>query len=261
MTNYNSVLRTAQEQWNKTEIYFSNPNIDYKDVHQHKTIGFLKSLFEMIEYNKKILLADTINISYIIRAAAGEGHSTERFIPDWQYAKENRMNGPDKLYYYFGITYKASPTEAIKCCLEEIRLDEENATICNFKLKDNLKILDLSKDPECDIIKLINNSIIKAGNKKNKIETAMIKIYLNFFYSSGAFDPIDKENDSQTNIRKTYMPFWTLSHYLESIGIDGLVFNSTVYECGKNLVIFNLNNAEAISSSIKIISRKSYFFK
>jgi len=264
MEDYTSNLEILKSQWNEGIKYLENSNLKYNEISKLKKIELFDRMFQVIDNCKELLITDTKNITYIYRAASGKWDSIDRFIPKWEYASENRMNGSDKLYYYFGITYKKYSHDAIKCCLKEIRLKEDEATICNFNLKDNLKIIDLTRlisppRSDIDIEPFFRECIKKIGDTKLGIEFALSKIYFSMFSSSGAFTPIDKDAYSENEIIKLYKPFWTLTEYLESLNFDGLIFNSSVYEDGKCLVIFNLNNAEAISSSISYVNKSNYF--
>lgn len=259
MNEYSEIVDILDIQWNEIKEIMKRENFCYKNINQIRKIDFFDRLFQIIEDDSEILSANQNEIKHIYRSAASRWDDVERFIPKFKYASLNRMNGKDKLYYYFGISYKKYCDDAIKTCFHEIRLEDEVATVCEFKLKNNLRIIDFTKDAnppknEIEAIDYIKRYI----NKDHGFKLAMARLYFSLFSDSGAFTPIDKDNCSEDKIKALYMPFWSLAEYLEENKYDGMIFSSSVTSNGKNLVIFNLDNAYPIESSLKILKKSEF---
>lgn len=263
MNEYFDLLKMIDVQWDEINAKMALDNFDYKDINCVRKVDFFDRLFQILENDNSLLLVNQSDIKHIFRAAECVWKDTSRFIPKWDYASINRMNGKDKLYYYFGISYKKYNDEAIKTCFHEIRLENRLATVCEFKLRNNLKIIDFTKDDnppqtEVDVQNYLSKYINTVGDEYKGIKLALSKLYFSLFSDSGAFTPIDKKTNSEDKIKVMYMPFWTLTEYLESKKFDGIIFNSSVHSSGKNLVIFDLKNAYPVESSLKILEKKDY---
>lgn len=263
MNEYSELIGMIDIQWDEIKSIMNQDNFDYKDINCVRKVDFFDRLFQILENDNAFLLANQNDIKHIFRSAECVWDNHERFIPKFKYASINRMNGKDKIYYYFGISYKKYSDDAIKTCFHEIRLDKDFATVCEFKLKDNLKIIDLTKDDnppktEAEAIDYLKKYVNKTNDQHKGIKLALSKLFFSIFSDSGAFTPIDKKNTTEEQTKLMYMPFWTLAEYLETKNYDGMIFSSSVCKEGKNLVIFNLNNAYPVESSLKVLKRDDY---
>lgn len=73
------------------------------------------------------------------------------------------------------------------------------------------------------------------------------------------YDVLEMIDVQWDEIKAMYLPFWTLTEYLESKKFDGIIFNSSVLNGGKILIIFDLINAYPVESSLKVLEKKDYF--
>lgn len=173
-------------------------------------------------------------------------------------------------------------------CLEEFRASTGNIySFCDFKPVVDGNILDLSyNDVSLSKIKQIiddytNNYVkkmtdellanpntyknykdekrIKNGIKdimgknpvdKNVLEESYAKQYLKMVCNC-IYKKVDEKDEDKKE--KAYKSFHILSEYLESKGVTGIIYPCTRTKkiIGKNLVLFNVNDAKPIESSIR----------
>jgi hypothetical protein len=108
-------------------------------------------------------------------------------------------------------------------------------TIGEFRLKKNIKILDL-RNPDYDVIPWSENEIID-----------VYLIYASFIKTlqkeiSLPIRKRDKELD--------YLPTQYISEFIKSLGFDGVEYQSSLYPEGYNLAIFYPENFECINTKI-----------
>lgn len=172
-------------------------------------------------------------------------------IPKLEFATENnRMNPPGKAFLYAGI--QNNKPGIIRTCLKEIRSPVNSiATICEFQVTDSgkhKKVINICGDNNIpqDVDKLgqymMENAIGKSmlDLDRQKLSIILANIYFNIFSSNQIFKPVDS-TILQDEKRYEYAPFHALAHYISDAGYAGIIFNSTVYLNGKNLVIFEPN--------------------
>lgn len=265
MSDYYSSLELINNQWKETQQKFRDEKFEYSSFEDLKTEPLYNWMFQVFDKAVHLLLIDVTVVKKLYRAAKEVNCDYDRFIPKQEFASNNRMNGKDKLYYYFGVSYKESKKEAITTCMHEIRVLDDTVAVCEFKLNGNgreLKIVDFTIDPkvpktEADAKKYIKYHANRYG-KEDGIAMAMAKMAISIFGSSTAFEPIDKDNISDEEMYYKYIPFWTITEYLQNQGYDGLLFNSTVYNNGKNLVLFDSNNAYYVEGSIEYVDASEF---
>lgn len=189
-----------------------------------------------------------------------------------------------------------SINRGIRTCFEELRLkEEEYATICSFEgVNNNCKLLDLSIDEDVnnyeeiqmnnyiqgDIDKLLNDEVFvgrckepatrgerrklkrmikKActNNKDNKVVTRYIATNLLWNINEAIFLPIDEEKDPNL---EAYIPFRLFAEYLIEKGYGGIIHKSTrmdlIDDKGKDVVLFNKDDAKVCNGSMKLFQRK-----
>lgn len=264
MSSFYDSLELMNNQWIDVQRKFREEKFEYNSINELKEEELFKWLFQIFDNAIHHLLVNNAALKRIYRAAKEEKCDYSRFIPKVKFVSENRMNGKDKLYYYFGVSYKEVKREAITTCLKEIRALNDDVSICEFKLKNenSLKIIDFTVDPKVpkdndEAEKYVRYYINKYGTNDGTA-VALAKIAKSIFGSSIAFDPINKADTSDEELLYKYIPFWTITDYLEMKGYDGLMFNSTVDVGGKNLVIFDIQNAYYVENSIESFNSKEY---
>jgi hypothetical protein len=63
-----------------------------------------------------------------------------------------------------------------------------------------------------------------------------LTVYFNLFNNDNIFKSINREKD---DVPYEYAPFQFLAKYFLELGFDGILYNSTVYKEGVNIVVFN----------------------
>ena len=220
------------------------------------------------EYFSKTL-SDVYNNAYLIRGTIlGETDPTpngNRFIPNSQYIKDdNRFSPKGVEWLYLALGYpKTQNGKARKCSEKECRvLSGYRFALCEFETTEHDgKIVDLTVGEKWSPEKQHQDirRLIKSQRKKNPfiVETEILEqhpickriivaAYANII-SSELFVPLDSDNKSLI-----YAPFHCIAHYFQSLGYCGIIYKSTVYDKGKNLVLFNKNLAIPIEKSIKV---------
>lgn len=97
-----------------------------------------------------------------------------------------------------------------------------------------------------DIIAIMDKNLVD----KNIIEESYAKQYLKMICSC-IYKKVDEKDENKKE--KAYKSFHILSNYLESKGVTGIIYPCTRTKkiIGKNLVLFNVNDAKPIESSIR----------
>lgn len=216
-------------------------------------------------------LSDVFNNAYVIRGTIL--NKTEptpdgnRFIPNSMFIKEdNRFSPKGVEWLYLALGYpktKNGKDKARKCSEKECRvLSGYRFALCEFETTEHdVKIVDLTvgdtwspKKQQQEIRRLI-----KSQRKKNTFamdteifenhticQRNLVEAYANII-SSELFIPLVSDNKSLI-----YAPFHCIAHYFQSLGYCGIIYKSTVYDKGKNLVLFNKNLAIPVEKSINV---------
>lgn len=249
---YNDLVEKVSRQWKDAEMYFEYNNYQYTAVSKLKEdLEFYNWLFQVLDKTLEFLEFETKKFKVMYRAVKEEKCDYKRFIPSWKYATENRMNGVDKLYIYLGTNFNNSVMKAKYTCQKEIRAENGDCvSFLKFELSNkciNSKVINLCKDwklpeNEVDYVKYMKKYYNQYGKKG--IEIVSAKILINFLADSCAFDPIDRNNNS--DYKHKYVPFWAITDYLEFKGYLGVIYNSTVDKSGVNLALFDVNCVEPV---------------
>lgn len=246
---------------------------DESEATKSKFLSEFDSLFTTDggeEYFSKTL-SDVCNNAYLIRGTIlGETEPTpngNQFIPNSQYIKDdNRFSPKGVEWLYLALGYpkaKNGKDKARRCSEKECRVITGNRfALCEFgATKHDAKLVDLTvgdtwspTQQQQEIRRLIKSQL-----KKNPfiVETEILEqhpickrmivaAYANII-SSELFVPLNSDNKSLI-----YAPFHCIAHYFQSLGYCGIIYKSTVYDKGKNLVLFNKNLAIPIEKSIKV---------
>jgi hypothetical protein len=273
--------RTIRKTWESFRSDLSNKIFRYDDIDSALDTVFLKVFNDLFSHGHDWLkkeLCDVLNSSTdIIRAAhikdGDPKPNYDRFIPNTKYiTSHNRFSPPGVEWLYLAIgTNSKRGTEfslAEKCALKECRASiGDHYALCCFRLKDEYKkinVVDLTIAMESNYGD-INNTLERYGEQIYKREVLrgiasglttgtvkkpdaedlipMIEKWAVYTYASllskQIFLPITTEDREIM-----YAPFQCMAQYFLSKGYAGIVYSSTVFPAGKNLVLFDKQAAE-----------------
>lgn len=267
---------TIQKTWDEFRKALANKDFAYNDIQSALESKFLHVFNDLFSHNKGFLevnIEDVLNSdSSIVRAArlrdCDPVPGYDRFIPNSKYIKDsNRFSplGVEWLYLSIGIR---SCNNSEQCALKECRAKlGERFALCDFRLNDAYKgkqVIDLTIAREFSHDK-INNELEESGQKirdrevskgiakgllTGKIQKPEVKDILPIFskwatytyarlLSDQIFLPITTEDRNLI-----YAPFQCLAQYFLLNGYIGIIFSSTVFPEGRNIVLFDKNIAE-----------------
>lgn len=248
----------------------------FNDVCEAKKSKFLSefdSLFTIeggqVYFTKT--LTTIFNDAYVIRGTILRESDTtptsSRFMPNSVYIKEdNRFSprGVEWLYLALGFPKDKNGKEKAKLCSEkECRAQKgDRFAFCEFIAADNnVKIVDLTLGEKWnphrqrhEIRRLIKSSrkkdaLLRADVLENDLvcQRNIVAAYANIM-SSELFVPLITSDNKSI----TYAPFHCIAYYFQSLGYGGIIYKSTVYSKGKNLVLFEKKFAIPVEKSIEV---------
>jgi hypothetical protein len=148
--------------------------------------------------------------------------------PQNKFATSGRANPKGISYLYLGSRIETTFYESRASLFDY-------ASVAEFRLKDDIKILDL-RNPEYDIISWSEDDIIDIFlTHANFIKTLQEEISL----------PIRKQDKDLD-----YIPTQYISEYIKSLGFDGVEYQSSLDNEGYNLAIFNPDKFECIETKV-----------
>lgn len=262
-----SAIRMLGTTWQEFRNALKDKKFNYKELDKAKKYVFFSTFDDAINYgNNKELLTRTlkeISLNSNLCRATKLGKDDKlnyihysRFIPDQlNHPSENRFSPAGIDYLYLGIkfgefkTTKGRFNTLEETCLKEIRAKSGNdIAFCNFNI--NLKsydkkIIDLTitdnksfEDIQNEFSKWFNSLNLISVHKNASVY--LFTLYLKMI-SEELFKPIETDDKELE-----YAPFHCLAYYFTSLGFDGILYKSTVYNRGKNLVLFNKYDAKPI---------------
>ena len=184
-----------------------------------------------------------------------------RFIPNKDYiTKHNRFSPPGVEWLYLAI---GDPCIAIKCALKECRaVAGELFGLCQFKLNeeylektlvdltiaDNVSYEELNEQLDSSADEICNReenkdikSILKNGYAIAPDVSDILGKFIKWaaytyarLLSKQIFVPVETEDKELM-----YSPFQCMAQYFLSLGYEGIVYSSTVFPEGKNVVLFD----------------------
>ena len=239
---------------------------NYNDVSKAKKSNFLKALDGALNYgeNKAFMTKDlrylytnsTLCRGAKIDVSEIKNISYSRFIPDQKkYPSINRFSPEGIDYLYLALRFgrnkfnKARFNFAEETCIKEIRAQRgDTVALCNFNiLKTSFckKVIDLTiaenksfDELEDEFKEWFNNMNIQ--NIHNETSIHLLKIYFKMI-SEEIFKPLEGVEKQYE-----YAPFHCLAHYFSMLGFDGIIYKSTVYDRGRNIVLFNKYDAYGV---------------
>ena len=264
--------------WDLLRSDLANKSFKYNELDKALTRSFMKSfdaIFSECHYLFDFRLKDVFNMdTHVLRAARIETEDPipaySRFIPDKEYITDhNRFSPPGVEWLYLAFDKEFGLVNAETCALRECRAHKgECFAICDFVMNEEYKndtIVDLTIASD-EAFAEINAELEKAGQaivqrefvlgiikallggfSKEDISTddiyPHIKKWVAFTYAkllaNQIFIPITTEDREIM-----YAPFQCMAYYFLSKGYSGIIYSSTVYPNGKNIVMFDKNSFE-----------------
>ncbi len=261
--NYNSVddlcHQSVKEKWNSLRMDLCDNKYRFDDIESAKSSKFLSEFNDLfINDNARIFyettLANLSKQSYSLRGAIikkGEpSPAYDRFIPNKQFIREdNRFSPKGVEWLYLALGTPKNPRNyeiAIRCAQKECRVNSGDIfAYCEFIIvQKSSKIIDLTigdnwtrLTQKAQFQNILNSLADLNRSLDKKRYDSLILLSTTQYYSSilskELFLPISIKG------RDSYAPFHCLAKYFQSLGYEGILYQSTVYTPGKNLVLFN----------------------
>lgn len=256
--------------WNSMRDDLKNGIFSYDNIDMSKQCTFLSVFDSLFIQNKgykyfEIELNSLFLDFHIVRGTIireGEPAPTyDRLLPKSEFITEdNRFSpkGVEWLYLAIGSPKsKDGLIRAKKCSQNECRASSgDKFAVCMFESNSsNNKIVDLTvgnqwtydklqKDLERAAKRIVHNEVEKYlvtfSNPSALDFIPEFQKWLVYTYSKmlseQIFTPINTDDKNMV-----YAPFHCIAQYFLSLGYSGIVYKSTVYDKGKNLVLFDKN--------------------
>lgn len=273
--------RIIKVTWSQFRLELANKKFRYNEIDAALKTTFLHVFDDLFVHGHSLLEKKVIDAlspdSSIMRAAHIKDGDPDpdynRFIPTAKYiTTHNRFSPPGMEWLYLAIgpgnDCGTGFSIAEKCALKECRASAgDHYALCSFKPTDaykDKKVVDLTiaKDYSFDeinaaleqrsqqiykreISRVVASRIItgkarepKTEDLKPAIERWIVYTYARLL-SEQIFLPITTEDREIM-----YAPFQCVAQYFLSRGYVGIVFSSTVFPEGKNIVLFDKQAAE-----------------
>ena len=255
--------------WNQLRDDLCRGDFSYNDLLKAKEKTFLSVFDSLFIENKgaeifEIKLTKVFKDYHVVRGSIiKHGEPTpdyNRLLPKSQFIKDDNrfsLKGVEWLYLALGIPKTPNGlANAKKCSEAECQAKSgENFACCSFNLKPehDARIIDLTvgnnwtyeklqRDLERAarrIVRKETEKYLKSFSKPSALDfIPEFRKWLVYTYakmlSEHIFVPVETKNKSLM-----YAPFHCIAQYFLSLGYDGIIYKSTVYDKGKNLVLFD----------------------
>lgn len=274
--NIKEAKNTMNKTWESMRKELKNGVYKYDEIDKAKESTFLSVFDDLFECNKCHELFDTdlhsVFMEYqVVRGAVikseGDVINYERLLPKAEHIKEDNRFSPEGVeWLYLALGFPKSNEGNIRakqCSQAECRASAgDKFAVCKFELNNEIsnKIVDLTVGNQREFNKLQNDlersaeRIIRKEVKKY-LETLgapnasafipELRKWLVYTYakmlSEQIFVPVDA-NDKKL----MYAPFHCMAQYFLSLGYSGIIYKSTVFDKGKNLVLFDKGLAKPV---------------
>lgn len=253
--------------WNNFRSKLEKGLLQYEYINENfvsKEIGkyeFLNQLYILLESPKQKFKCDSNNKEYftidlkkideefsLCRGVVEDNEDKikySRFIPyQDKFPRNNRFSPPGIEYLYLAIDVENSNpynfnnrfSKLEKTCIKEIRADRKKKIgLCNFKIDSkyyNKKIIDLTIGKDKSESELVDYGV-KVFGKEEELNKVMCILFMKIL-SREIFKPINVLDKD-----KEYAPFHCMAKFFSLLGFDGIIFESTCYNKGKNIVLFD----------------------
>ena len=267
---------TIQRTWDEFRNALTKKDFAYNEIQGALGTTFLHVFDDLFSHNKGFLEVNIEDVfttdSNIVRAArisdcdAVPGY--DRFIPNSKYIKDSNRFSPVGIEWLYLAIGMRSCNIAEQCALQECRAKlGEKFALCDFRLNDVYKgkqVVDLTIAREFSYGE-INSDLEEYGQKIRYREVAkgianglftgtiqkpevtdiipLISKWATYTYarllSEQIFLPVTTEDKNLV-----YAPFQCLAQYFLVHGYVGIIYSSTVFPEGRNIVLFDKNAAE-----------------
>ncbi len=275
--------KTIQRTWENFRSALATGVFSYNELDAAKAnITFLKVFNDLFSHchpffdasAESILSCPTTLMRAVRLLPADPDPTYSRFIPNKNYiTKHNRFSPPGVEWLYLAM---GDPCVAKNCALKECRaVTGELFSLCQFKLNEkysektlvdltiaeDVSYEDLNRQLENSADDIRNREVKKAVNSimrkgyaktpdvsdvKEKLTRWVAYTYARLL-SKQIFVPVETEDKEFM-----YSPFQCMAQYFLSHGYEGIVYSSTVFPEGKNVVLFDKDAATPIGKIIKI---------
>lgn len=266
---------TIKRTWSELGQALANKEFSYNDLESALQTTYLRvfddlltNCHELFDVQFSKLISEGTCLVRAARVNAEDKTDYERFIPKSQYIKSaNRFSpaGVEWLYLALGSEelYDGELLTAERCALCECRAQKddsfaicrfagnnafEKAIIADLTIADGKTYDDINLEFEQESQKYVDDQIIKiiyTGQKtpERTLEIErVIKTWAATTYSKllsqQIFVPVDSSDRDLV-----YAPFQCMANYFMSKGYSGIVYSSTVYPNGRNIVLFDKSMA------------------
>lgn len=250
--------------WEGFRSALSKGEFEYNEVDKAKSNTFLKVFDDLFNKSKGFELLEK-RLGYIDDFEMGRGTKLsndevvtyERFLPQKEYIKsDNRFSPANVEWLYLAL---GTENSVIECAKKECRMTTgDRFGFCKFETLEEFKekkIVDLTIANEVDFDDInqefgdFTKKYIKEKAEKSlqtgiyqgvdmaEIFKPLIKWTVYTYaklLSSQIFTPI-----TTTDKQLEYAPFQTIANYFLSLNYVGIIYESTVYPEGKNIVLFD----------------------
>ena len=263
--------QAIRKTWSEFREALANGMFSYAEIDKAKELTFLK-VYDDLFHQHLGIEHKTIRIGDLDGTLVGRGTllgekevpNYERFIPKKEFInKDNRFSPPGVEWLYLAL---GNEDEIHQCSQAECRVAKGNRFgFCHFSFEDSsldLKLVDLTIADNVSYEEL-NSQLEKYGQKQVKkgIKAAKALGFIPKYNTNKAelekrltewavythtkllseqiFEPLDDADDKAL----MYAPFQTMAQYYISFGYSGIIYGSTVLSVGRNIVLFDKNNA------------------
>jgi len=257
---------TTKRTWDEFRNALASHKFAYDDIESALKETFLQVFNDLLTFkNNREYLSKELKIvktSYVLKrgtkVSPKDNIIYDTFIPDKKYIRdENRFSPPGIEWLYLAMGDDILSAE--ECCKAECRFEHgDTLALCTFNVEpyaENKIVIDLTTGTDYTFNKLnksleegaqrvrkkaiidcITEGIPIRGNTKEfsmAVTLWLIQTYIKLI-SEQLFIPVNTTDKSYL-----YSPFQCLAKYFISRGFEGIIYSSTVYPKGKNIVLFD----------------------
>ena len=270
-SNIEKAEKSMRATWGDMCEKLSKGTFLYNDIAKAKECTFLSVFDSLFIENKgfeifETCLTEVFDKYHLVRGSIIKedepSPSYERLLPKSEYiTADNRFSPKGVEWLYLALGFRAAENglyNAKKCSETECHAQVGmKFAVCSFNLSstENVKIVDLTvgdnwsynrlqKDLERAAKRIIRrevNKYFKTFSDPSALDIIpefhkwLVYTYAKML-SEQIFVPVDTNNKELV-----YAPFHCIAQYFLSLGYSGIIYRSTVYKNGKNLVLFDKN--------------------
>lgn len=264
-SNIQNSEETAKETWKVFRNALASNKFVYDDIKSALKETYLKVFDDLLSFrnnreyfSKELLLLKSNVLKRGAMISPDDDITYDRFIPNKKYIHDdNRFSPPGIEWLYLAIGDDILSAE--ECCMKECRVKKgDTFALCTFNIEpyaENKIVIDLTVGTEQTydnlnhnleeaVQRVLNKAVINHTSKGFPVQES-IKEFENEFTSwllqtyskmtsEQLFIPVDTDDKSYI-----YSPFQCLAKYFISKGFEGIIYSSTIYSRGKNIVLFD----------------------